>query len=136
MLTSPQAGYCGSHLPTVSSIESSPFGLELQDHRGGKGLRGAAHGEEGVLVDRRIVGAAAGPAGERLDVRARGGEADIGGDARHPLDRGALGQPAVERRLHALNLRWRVVSHGGARKKQGPGRKAANGKSHDLSPPH
>ena len=30
MLTSPQAGYCGSHVPTVSSSDSSPCASSLR----------------------------------------------------------------------------------------------------------
>ena len=30
IVTALQAGYCGSHLPTVSSIESAPFASNLR----------------------------------------------------------------------------------------------------------
>ena len=55
-------------------------------------------------------GGAAGLAGEGLDGGPGAAEADVGGDARHLLDGGAVGEPGVERRLHALGLAGRGLS--------------------------
>ena len=81
MLTSFHAGYCGSHLPIVSSMDSFAGSLQFQDHGGSKGLRRAAHLEQCVLAHRRILWRGADFPGERLDRRARVAEADVGGNA-------------------------------------------------------
>ncbi len=131
MVTSFHAGYSGSHLPSVSSIESLPCRFELKDHRDGERLRRAPHLVKRVLVDRPRVGLAACSAGEGFDRGAGVAEADIGGDAGDLFERGLRREPVIERGLHSLDLGW-FGSQSSGRKR----RHANSGQDRNEPVPH
>ena len=104
MLTSAQAGYSGSQSPTVSSSESWPSASSFR-------ITAAAKDFEVLPMWKSVSWSTGGSSGARPTLPAKASiagpgmaEADVGGDAGHLLDRRALGQPALERRLHARRL--------------------------------